>query len=562
MATEKEPLEFEPIGIGEILKRYIAEVPKYQRDYAWTEAEVKTYLEDVSLAILKNEPQYFLGSIVTIDRENKKLEVVDGQQRLATTALIFAAMYHIAVANGLRSEKALHSFLFDIDSSNGSFEEEISLKLNVSDSAIFRELVLEGKCEKTFMRTRESHVLLKSAYEIAYSHIQDSLKLISSENYLDFYSKWITYFQQKIRVILLKVSNDSSAFKMFETLNDRGLNVSQSDLVKNYVFGQSDKKIDQAQLYWAGMRSTLESMDDKNSVMTFIWHSVILTSGFVEQKNIYDKIKLLVKGPSSAIEQLDTWEKLSQHYVALSNPESHIWFDYPKKLKSAIVILNLLNIQPFKPILLAASFKLNREEAAQVFEKMISVGVRLLIASRTTTQPVTKALSDAASRIWKGEISTRVELIDHLAASVPNDSTFKAAFEIANVPRARLARYYIRAIENANSIESEPWYILNDDPDAINLEHILPQKPLNNWPQFSKDEVDSYVQRIGNFALIQKKTNSDIKSDSFETKKPNFANSPYSTTVRISTYDEWTPAIILDRQKELADLALKAWPLK
>jgi hypothetical protein len=100
-----------------------------------------------------------------------------------------------------------------------------------------------------------------------------------------------------------------------------------------------------------------------------------------------------------------------------------------------------------------------------------------------------------------------------------------------------------------------------DDRSVINLEHVLPKKPEGNWPQFNADEVQLYSTRLGNLALLRASENSDLHSASFQDKKLILAASPYLLTSQIAEAEDWTPESIIQRQKTLAQLALRTWPV-
>jgi uncharacterized protein with ParB-like and HNH nuclease domain len=467
MVGNIDSIDFESLGIGEALKRYRIEVPKFQRDYAWTANEVETYLKDISTAIETEDTQYFLGTLVTIKRNNDRLEVVDGQQRLATTAIIFAAMRHLANSNS-QLDRFLAEFLTSVDSD--SLEEELRIKLNIADSDIFNCLILNDDLDQVSKETRPSHNNLIQAYNLAKEHLAKAMSILPDDKKLLPIQKYAKYLQFHIKVILLKVSDDTSAFRMFETLNDRGLRVSQSDLIKNYIFGQAGADIDKAQQHWTSVRTTLEQLDDRSIVLVFIWHALISTDGYVEQKNMYGKIKNIAKGRTQCLKRLGDWENLSQYYVDLANPDSSRWSKYPSSFKEALRVLNLFNIQPLRPLLLAAAFRLKPAVATAIFVSCISIGVRLIIASRTTTQSVLEPLSNAAHGIWMNKIKTKKELIQALVASIPNDDKFREAFEVATVSNAKFARYYLRSLELHLGNRPEPWFIPNDDPAQITLE--------------------------------------------------------------------------------------------
>lgn len=560
MPRDENSFEFEQVGIADVLKRYRLSVPANQRDYAWDREQVENLLEDVTLALEQDEGQHFLGTIVTIRSHDNALEVTDGQQRLATTALVFAAMRNIVGAQYENLGKLIDAFLTSVDPSR--LELKPNITLNRADDTVFHSLIVSGEPGAGFVANRASHQLLLQAYNLSRAHLKQLLKPLPEGEKWSVFQSWILFLQNRAKVILLIVSSAANSFRMFETLNDRGLKVSQADLVKNYLFGKADEETQQAQQSWASMKATLEALDDEDIVMNFLRHALITTHGFLQQKHVYDRIQRTARGQSSSISMLNTWEALSTDYVALSNPESTVWNRFPNEIRKNIQVLNLFNIAPLKPLLLAASNKMPPAEAAKVFERSVAIGVRLIIASRTTTQSVEKPLGDVASRVWTGDLTTAKAVMDALASAIPNDQQFKDAFATATVSKAHFARYYLRTLERAAQAEKAPWLIPNDNPSEINLEHVLPLKPMDNWPDWDTDEIKAFGKRIGNMALLKTKLNSDIRSASFSSKAPKFKESPYELTKSIGDLDTWRPEQITERQQTLAKLAVKAWPLK
>ena len=109
--------------------------------------------------------------------------------------------------------------------------------------------------------------------------------------------------------------------------------------------------------------------------------------------------------------------------------------------------------------------------------------------------------------------------------------------------------------------EATPCFIPNDDRQAINLEHVLPENPYGNWQLFDVESAKVYRKRIGNMTLLLAKDNGDLGNAEFPAKKAIYKQSPYVLTRQIVKAKEWGPAQITERQKGLAQLALKACPL-
>ena len=110
--------------------------------------------------------------------------------------------------------------------------------------------------------------------------------------------------------------------------------------------------------------------------------------------------------------------------------------------------------------------------------------------------------------------------------------------------------------------ESEPWFILHDDKQIINLEHVLPRKPDGNWKQFSEEDVARLANRLGNLALMRASDNSALGSQAFSEKRAVYRASPYVLTSQIADEASWTEKAINARQITMANLAATTWSIK
>jgi hypothetical protein len=288
---------------------------------------------------------------------------------------------------------------------------------------------------------------------------------------------------------------------------------------------------------------------------------MIAIRGHLRESEVYEKVQERVKGPQSAAQFLTQLETMAATYVAIFNPEHERWNTYPDTIRRAIQALNLLNIKGLRPLMLAVAAQFQPKEAGESFRMFISWSVRFIITANTSRGSIDEVLGGIAHLVFTGEITTSAEIRKKVADTVPLDEEFHKAFETAAVSKAQFARYYLRSLEMAAKGEATPWFIPNDDKQVINLEHILPQAPEESWPQFDEEEVKIYARKIGNLALMLAKTNSDLQSSDFKKKKAIYKSSPYELTRMISQNKDWTKEEIAARQKVLADLALKAWPL-
>jgi hypothetical protein len=559
MIEVRHQIAFEQAGLGSVLRQNQLVVPSNQREYAWTDREVRQLFQDFARAI--NEGDYFLGTIVTIPRMNGTLEVVDGQQRLATAAILLAAIrdYLKDKNEPVLVESINNEFLTGIDRSKRARISK--LKLNIDDNELFNRIVAANPGDPAPEAGRPSHERLLAAYTEAQRHVRNIVATLDPNDHGDLLNGWVSFIEHKALVVLLRVPDGADAYKMFETLNDRGLRTSQADLIKNYLFGRSGERIGEVQTRWAYMRGALEALDDDITI-DFLRHALIVLRGHVRESEVYDVVQELVKSEQSAITFSSTLENLANTYVATFNSDHERWNGYPDAARRAIEVFNLLNIRPMRPLILALAWKMSEREASQALQFLVSLGVRLLVASTTRSGSVEIPLADAALAVSQARIDSAAKLRDALTTITPADQEFREAFEGARVSNARLARYYLRSMEMAAKHEAEPWFIPSDDRSIINLEHVLPKKPEGNWPEFSEEDVRFYSTRLGNLALMRASDNSDMRSAPFVAKKQLFGASPYVLTSQIAELDDWTPASINERQKGLAALAVATWPVK
>jgi hypothetical protein len=550
---------FEQVGLGTALKRYQLFVPPNQREYAWrTDIEVDKLFKDFAEAL--DDQFHFLGSIVTIPRDGTSLEVVDGQQRLATTAILLAEMRNHAknigetfIKNSINTE-----FLFTGDRSKRANVPHLTL--NTDDNELFRQIIENDPGLSDFKPIRESHELLLGAKEQAAQFVNRIVSTRDIKTQGDLLNKWISFVEHNAFVVLIQVPKPADAYKMFETLNDRGVGISQVDLIKNQIFGRATDRHSEVQTKWTSMRSTLESSDQDDIVIDFIRHSLIAMSGHVVQSDLYNRVQTIVRSEQAAIDLSITLDDLSTIYIATFNPQHERWSDYPTSVRRALQVSSLFKIKPLRAAMLSIAAKMSPKEAAKAFQFLVSLGVRLMLASSTRSGSVEIPLAEASHDIYEGRITTCSKLKYKLKAIIPSDNDFEEAVGTARVQNASLARCYLRSMEMSAKKEPNPSFIPNEDPLSVSLEHVLPKKPEGNWPQFEDDEVNTYVNRLGNLVLLKTSDNSTLKSDSFEEKKKIFKDSQYDLTKQIATVNQWNSNQIRQRQLRLAKLALDTWP--
>jgi hypothetical protein len=144
---------------------------------------------------------------------------------------------------------------------------------------------------------------------------------------------------------------------------------------------------------------------------------------------------------------------------------------------------------------------------------------------------------------------------------VPTDAQLQAEFSTCRVTKASLARYYLRALELCYRGEKEPEFVPNEDQSEVNLEHVISENP-GKKRTIKADIAAAFYKRLGNLVLLKATPNSIIGNEPFAFKKPELADSTYKLTEVVEKADDWGTDEIEARQKKLAEIAVKTWPLR
>lgn len=556
-----DELQIDLEAIGHVLRDNTLAVPLYQRSYAWEEEHVRDLLQDISSALSGAERDYFVGSLV-VSKGQSGLDVVDGQQRLATTVILFAAMRDWFDANGdePRAQQIESAYLVTRDFKTQ--EALPKLRLNEVDRDYFGKRVLSPRTsvDREVPATKESHRRIDRAAELAQKHIEHwvetsnepTVRLTELKDYLD----------EHVRVIWVRVPDDANAFVIFETLNDRGLELAISDLLKNFLFWMVEDRLPEAQSKWISMLATLEAVQDESIVVEFIRHLWSSKFGSTRERDLYAEIKKKTTSKQAAIDLVKELSESALLYAAILNTDNAFWTRYGPTAKGHMAAMNGLGMVQIRPLLLAVLAKLSVKETKEALRLMVSWGVRFLITGGLGGGTLEKHYADAAQAVRAGSIKTAKQLAKQLGSVVPRDKEFESAVQIARVSKPSLARYYLHVLERQQKGEAQPELVPNANQEEVNLEHILPRSPDATWSTtFSDDEAAAYASRLGNLTLLAVDPNGAAGSESFAAKKSILAASKFVLTKLAARSKQWSPSTIEARQKTLAAIAVKAWPL-
>ncbi|WP_437223539.1 DUF262 domain-containing protein [Planctomicrobium sp. SH661] len=445
------------------------------------------------------------------------------------------------------------------------------LTLNVDDNEYFRNRVLHrpnSDERKGFAKDplSHSHKRIHAASLLAAERVQQIVA--GSKDPVSRISQWINFLEKKAVVISLRAPDEMDAFGMFETLNDRGLKTTQADILKNYLFQQAgEKRLKEAQQKWSAMRVSLESLDESDLTLTYLRHVALATYGPVSKGGFYSAIQSHIKGPTKAIQFLDTLANLADTYAAILTPTHRKWNTYPPTIRQSLTVMRDFGVSQIRPLMLAVAEKFDAKNANLAFRAFVCWTVRFLISGGMRGQRLEDAYAERSHEIMNGEVSSASGLRAKMIQVVPNDARFRSDFSRATVSKAYLARYYLRAMEAVERNESNcPELKPVEDTNILNLEHILPENPeKEDWMHVEPEVASAYYKRIGNMVLLQATKNSVVGNAGFQKKRNLFKDSPLMLTKQVfedtKPSTKWERADIDKRQEKLSDLAIKAWPM-
>ena len=418
-----EAFAFQSMGIGRLIKSGRLAVPPNQRAYAWEDRHILNLFHDLNEALSSRDAQsYFLGTIVLIQAGHGTPIIADGQQRLATTSILLAR-----IRDYLHSIKRVQSalsidqdFLRTIDRDTEQNVPKIAL--NIEDNEFHIRTILSGPMDgdvSELPAVRPSNVRLNKASELAKQFVLDILKPQPEGAHAELLLHWVSYLEHDARLVVVTVADESSAFRIFETLNDRGLKASQADILKNYFLSKaSPKRLPEAHTLWNTISVTVENLeDDENeALVTYIRHLWITTHGPTKERELAAEIRSEVTAEGRTFAFLTDARAAVRDYMALSSQHHPKWEDYKASTRQNIEIISEhLQVEQIRPLLFAVARNFDVEEADKAFRLFVSWSVRFLIfggrgglldiqysnrAKEVGTKQITKArdLRDAMAR--------------------------------------------------------------------------------------------------------------------------------------------------------------------
>lgn len=541
------------IGNGKIYK-----VPSYQRDYSWKQDHWEDLWADI-LTVIKEENIHYMGSIVLQNNGEKRYSVIDGQQRLSTLTLIVLGIINTLqelinknIDKKNNEERILlltKKFLGDKDP--GSLTYSAKLELNENNNSFFQTHLMVFRNPLNEKTLGDSDKLLWKAYNFFLEKIK--IHFNQNENGEDLANFLDKKVAERLMFIQIVVENELSAYTVFETLNSRGVNLTVTDLLKNYLFSLATKvDLEHVKGKWRKIVDTI----GLDNFPTFLRHYWISINKLIRHEYLFRAMKDVVKTSPRVIELLDELEKNAQLYNALSNSSDPFWIGQ-KEQKKKVKEIELFKERQALPLLLASYNNLSQEEFTKVLKLVSVITFRYTIIGGLHTNLKEDIYNKASIKISNKELTSALGVAKEIKSLYTSDKDFKNDFSTTSVNTKRnkkLVRYILFEIENHLS-QTDTDY----EENPATIEHILPENAGEDWTDnFPISIQESLVYRLGNYTLLEEDKNRECGNRSFEEKKKIFNTSQYMMSKQILSPD-WTPNTLDNRQNKLSDFASSIW---
>jgi uncharacterized protein with ParB-like and HNH nuclease domain len=522
-------------SLFDVVKNYTEiSVADYQRTYSWGADQIEELFDD--LKDLDNDsPAHFFGSIILqTDGQNGKAEVVDGQQRLTTAFLLMATLRDEVTKLDVDTIKRSSERRRDVRVIDKA-EEFIYAYDDTTDSRFIsnrhlrdileKEVIPEPGKKKTVDEKTQISLALRKAIKQIHNLVSDDLETFpSDEEKLQRIYKHIMNLRDRFIVLSIETSNVTESLDIFLTLNDRGLPLGPSDLVRGRIMSQlahDENKQSQLRIFntifdeWKTIADTVKEPE------TFLRHFLLSTSRKpIKKKKIHDAVYKRINASDNDTRKLlaqDFWTALteaSEVYGTIVNPDQGGETEYFIRL--------LEGLQKSHRILVLATLETvkDKDDRAELIRHIMILSYRWMITGGNA-QMLENFFQAQANDLR--EDSEPSQIIAALMQKTPEveDSTIKKYF-IADGDTSFISRALLHYIDRITSTGSNGVTL----DGTIHLEHVSPKTETPEWriALFGKDsevsaDYESKVSEIGNLTLLDERLNIKAKQKSFNEKQ-------------------------------------------
>ncbi len=543
-------------------------IPRFQRDYSWTEEE----WEDLWLDILDTlsptgENNHYLGYIVLQSQDERTFDVIDGQQRLTTLSLIvLAALKNLQrLVSAGKDPEPSQQRLDQLRQTYVGYLDPVTLLpkskllLNRNNNSYYQTYLVPLLDKLPQRGFKASEHLLRKAFTWFDDRLEKYINSLAEADKGMATAQFIERLSDGLFFTVITVTDELNAYRVFETLNARGVKLSSTDLLKNYLFSvihksnEHERELQNLEERWESMVGRLgsESFPD---FLRIHWNS---RYSFARHSELFKKIRGRVKDREAAFELLRSMDEDIDTYLGLSQPELADWLP---ETKAAAEKLKMLGVkQPFT-LLLAARRNFTDLDFEKTLKACVAISFRYNTICSLPPQDQERVYTKVANQLSNKTLDNVGKVIVALKEIYPDNKTFQAAFaaKIFLTKKARNNRIVRHILCELEYHLHQVKYDM--DSSTFNIEHILPQNRDNDWVNFNDEEVEAFKYRLGNMTLCETNLNRKLGNDNYLIKRAEYKQSTFLLTKELAEqYEDWNIRSITERQNWMAKQATAIW---
>ncbi|MEO9460759.1 MAG: DUF262 domain-containing HNH endonuclease family protein [Lentilitoribacter sp.] len=537
-------------------------IPSYQRPYAWTVDEACELFGDLkSFYDTEGQEGYFLGSIVLIKGEDGPLsEVIDGQQRLTTLTILFAVLS--CAHDGVHRDE-LKSYVVEQGKKAEKIEPKPRLTLRERDRAFFRKYVQEFKLDE-LAELDEIGLENEARANIVRNtnHLRKAVDKAfgTPDELLDFASFLLT----RCYLVAVSTPNEASAFRVFSVMNNRGLDLQPTDIIKADIIGmiKGEAQREEFNDKWEEMEVELtrEGFRDLFTYLRMIYAKEKAKRSLLEEFREH----VLPDNPDPKPFINDVLEPYAEALVDIRNA-SYSATSHAETINFYITWLNRIDNSDWIPpaMLFLKKHRNNPALLADFFKRL----ERLAAYFHVCRIYVNERIDIYGNLIAEIERDVEIDNMDYLWLDENEKGKFRKDLN-ANVyeftPRRR--NYLLLRLDSFISDGAASY-----DTKILTIEHVLPQtvNDKSDWAEWwpNADERTGWVHRLANLVPLNRKKNSAAKNYGFKRKCDTYFKgksnvSSYALTSQVLSEKQWTPKVVEKRQEALLDVLIENWALE
>jgi hypothetical protein len=539
-------------------------VPPYQRDYSWEEEHWDDLWNDI--LALRDDPasRHYMGAVVVQARTDREFLIIDGQQRLATLSILALVVIdrlkkladanvepeeNLARAQGLRQR-----YIGEKDPA--SLIESSKLTLNTTDDPFYQDYLVQLRSPSNPRGLPKSNRQMWKCFQWFQRKVDEIEEIRCDGEQLALLLNEV--IARRLLFILITVDDELNAYTVFETLNARGLELSATDLLKNYLFSRVRVLSDLAVLQrrWLSLIQTVS----QESFPEFLRYHLLCQLPKVRSNRLFKMIRDAVTDSQQVFELMNELENRCEVYAALHDATHEYWLDLPAA-KSLVRERTLLRSQQTMPILFAAWEKFSPADFVRVLKMANVFTFRFSTISNLNTNELEPVYHRAAKAILDGSATCPGDVFELLRGVYVDDKVFRQNLETYEIRTSgagkKLAKYILCRLESHLT-----HLDIDYETDSASIEHVLPENPASEWVRdMPESEWTKWSYRLGNLTLLEPRSIRNIGNGLMETKLDAYSQSRYALTREIAqdSSSDWTATHIEQRQNQLAARIVHLW---